>query len=167
MKVQKRQAFANVSSKTHDEKTNERSQIIPFVSCSFITVIIFVLFSAGRPACPPGKVLTVSSVLWQEVWIITGKKKKKKKHLILMLVPPVFHYPRLTALHLSSVTGPATARGYAGTISMKTRAWRGARRGNTPPRSSHSELVRSWRATTPRRGRCSCCSPSRYQKKCQ
>lgn len=81
-----------------------------------------------------------------------------------MLVAPVFHYPRLTALHLSSVTGPATARGYAGTISMKTRAWRGARRGNTPPRSSHSELVRSWRATTPRRGRCSCCSPSRYQK---
>lgn len=78
MKVQKRQAFANVSSETHDEKTNERSQIIPFVSCSFITVIIFVLFSAGRPACPPGKVLTVSSVLWQEVWIITGKKINKK-----------------------------------------------------------------------------------------
>lgn len=78
MKVQKRQAFANVSSETHNEKTNERNQIIPFVSCSFITVIIFVLFSAGRPACPPGKVLTVSSVLWQEAWIITGKKINKK-----------------------------------------------------------------------------------------
>lgn len=58
--------------------------------------------------------------------------------------------------------GPAMARGCVGTISMTTRTWRGARKGNIPPRSSHRELVRSWRATTPRTGPSSCCSPSRY-----
>lgn len=75
-----------------------------------------------------------------------------------------FHHPslKLTFLHLSPVTGPVMARACAATISMTTRMWRGARRGSTRPRSSLRELARSSRVTTPRTGRSSCCSPSRY-----
>lgn len=57
-----------------------------------------------------------------------------------------------------SATSPAMARVLVGTTSTMVRGWPGARKGSTRLRSSHKELVRSWRATTPRKGRSSCCS---------
>lgn len=114
-------------------------------------------FPPGRRVCLPEKDLTVSLALWQEVWITTGGDAmtvivfRIETNLVLLFLA-----------HISpicpSATSPAMARVLVGTTSTMVRAWPGARKGSTRPRSSHRELARSWRVTTPRKGRSSCCS---------
>lgn len=62
------------------------------------------------------------------------------------------------------VTCPATAQGFVATISTMARAWRGARKANTRPRSSRRGLVRFWRATTPWKSLSFCFCPCRYRQ---
>lgn len=99
-------------------------------------------FPPGRRVCPPEKDLTVSLALWQEVWITTGGDTMTAIFFRIETNLVVLFLAHISPICPSAMS-PAMARVLVGTTSMMVRAWPGARKGSTRPRSSHRELARS------------------------